>query len=807
MRSTRASVISVILIAALIVPLTLLAGPAQADLTAWSQNNTDGFGAAANARVWTMVEYEGYLYAGVGNGAGCQVWMYDASNWVRVNTAGFGDAANVAVFSMTVHGGYLYAGTENSNGAELWRTAAGGGPPYTDWQQVNANGFGNVNNDSIDCLAAYGQYLYAGTYNPANGTQIWRTAAAGGPPFADWVRVNTSGFGSTGNQDAWSMTVFNSRLHVGVENTATGCQIWSTGAGGGPPYTDWVRVNNPGFGSVNRYSARTLEVKGSYLYAGVDNGGVGAPSSIWRSSGAGGPPYTDWANVAPNGFGDAGNVGVTSLVSDGSYLYAGTRNSATGAEIWQSACTGGPPFTDWQQVNAPGFGTSNNLGAFALLFWLGDLYCGTGNDATGAEVWDNYITAPTWFLAEGTTNWGFDEYITIENPYPVPLNAAITYMTEGGPVPSPNIPLAAQSQVTVDPRPVVGNQDFSTSVTCVEGMSIGVDRTMSWTGTGAASPEGHNSVGVTAPSTNWYLPEGSSEWGFECWLCIQNPGGAEAACNVTYMIEGAPPQTFLKTVPANSRRTYNMEDDIGRRDASILVESNRPVIPERVMYRNNRREGHCSIGTTRTAGDYFLAEGTTAWGFTSYLCVQNPNPTATDVTITYMTPGGPRPQAPFSMPANSRETIRINDFEPNTDLSTTVHGSLPIIAERAMYWDNGTGEACHDSIGMDSPHMVFFLPDGQSSEGRETFTCVQNPNDTAVNIGVMYFLASGGMFVLNDSVPANSRNTYNMADSGIASRAAVLVTSQELGKPIMVERAMYWNSRGAGTDTIGCARD
>ncbi|MBN1288689.1 MAG: hypothetical protein JXA49_03525 [Actinobacteria bacterium] len=42
-----------------------------------------------------------------------------------------------------------------------------------------------------------------------------------------------------------------------------------------------------------------------------------------------------------------------------------------------------------------------------------------------------------------------------------------------------------------------------------------------------------------------------------------------------------------------------------------------------------------------------------------------------------------------------------------------------------------------------------------------------------------------------------------MADNGIKGRAAVLVESKSEGKPIMVERSMYWNSRGAGTDTIG----
>ena len=34
-------------------------------------------------------------------------------------------------------------------------------------------------------------------------------------------------------------------------------------------------------------------------------------------------------------------------------------------------------------------------------------------------------------------------------------------------------------------------------------------------------------------------------------------------------------------------------------------------------------------------------------------------------------------------------------------------------------------------------------------------------------------------------------------------RAAVLVRSKTPGKGIMVERAMYWNNRGAGTDTVG----
>jgi hypothetical protein len=218
------------------------------------------------------------------------------------------------------------------------------------------------------------------------------------------------------------------------------------------------------------------------------------------------------------------------------------------------------------------------------------------------------------------------------------------------------------------------------------------------------------------------------------------------------------------------------------------------------------QEGHDSIGTTSPNTDFYLAEGTSAYGFTTYVLIQNPNPDPTDATVTYMTGAGPKPQAPFNMPANSRKTIRVNDVEGmgSTDFSTQVTGTKPIIAERSMYWDNGTGEACHDSVGMASSHTSFYLPDGQTSDGRETFTLVQNPNVTPVTVEISYLTPTGeGNVVFQDTIAANSRKTYNMGDKGIQGRASVMVISKTSGKKIMVERAMYWNNRGAGTDTIG----
>jgi len=439
----------------------------------------------------------------------------------------------------------------------------------------------------------------------------------------------------------------------------------------------------------------------------------------------------------------------------------------------------------------------------------GDWVGGSKEDAFTVE--EAPPATPTWYLAEGTTDWGYSCYITIQNPNRDPVNITITYMTDSGDLLERDIGLYADSQVTVSPADTLGAKDFSTKVECKESKTIAVDRTMTWTREAPLSLDGHCSIGVTSPAKTWYLAEGSSDWGFECWLLIQNPNATEATAQVTYMIEGAEPQVFEKKIPANRRETYNMADDIGEADASIKVQADIPVIPERAMYRNinNKRSGHDSIGTTTPATTYYLAEGTTNYGFITYALVQNPNDTATEVNVTYLTNSGPvaHPENPIAMAANSRHTIEVNKFLPGSDFSTKVTGSNPIIAERAMYWDYGLGEACHDSIGMSEPHTTFYLPDGQTSDGRETYTLVANPNDTPVTVEISYLTPGGTDNVtFEETILANSRMTYNMADKGISDRAAVTVTSKTEGKKIMVERAMYWSIgaiRAGGTDTIG----
>ncbi len=443
---------------------------------------------------------------------------------------------------------------------------------------------------------------------------------------------------------------------------------------------------------------------------------------------------------------------------------------------------------------------------------------------------DFTVFTPTWYLSEGTCAWGFSTYITIMNPNPEALTASVTYMIPegagkaGGGVPPMKVDLPPNSQTTINPMDYLKFEtDFSTRVDCLEGKMIAVDRTMQWTGAGAPSFEKQCSVGTVAPATHWMLPEGSALWGFETWLTLQNPGDAQANCEVTYMIEGGEPRKVTHKLAPRSRTTYGLVEEVGRVDASVEVDSDLPVIAEGVIYRNSRREGSSSVGTTLPAHGYyvavkgrglshdqFLAEGTTREGFTTFLELQNPNAEAGWVRVQYMTEDGVVTQPEFTMPPMSRKTIRVNDVLPGRDFGIHVHGQHPVAAQRTMYWGAGTpaGEATHGTIAMTDLHNAFYFPDGQTSNGCETYTVLQNPNKGAVWVEVSYLSAEGDVLSrFKVEVPPGSRRTLNMADKVKDRRASVLARVVWSEQRIMAERVMYWNNRGAGACSIGGFED
>jgi hypothetical protein len=94
---------------------------------------------------------------------------------------------------------------------------------------------------------------------------------------------------------------------------------------------------------------------------------------------------------------------------------------------------------------------------------------------------------------------------------------------------------------------------------------------------------------------------------------------------------------------------------------------------------------------------FYFAEGTTQPGFDEFLCIQNPQTTLANITITYMPEGSSPFTRTLQVPASSRKTIHVNKYDPVNNpggagpgyggLSCKVDSDTPIITERPMYFN------------------------------------------------------------------------------------------------------------------------
>jgi hypothetical protein len=81
-------------------------------------------------------------------------------------------------------------------------------------------------------------------------------------------------------------------------------------------------------------------------------------------------PGSGWVQVNADGFGNSQNGAILALADFHEQLYASTANYNAGAQLWR---TGSP----WTAVMTDGFGSANNTGIDHLLEFKGNLYAGT----------------------------------------------------------------------------------------------------------------------------------------------------------------------------------------------------------------------------------------------------------------------------------------------------------------------------------------------------------------------------------------------------------------------------------------------
>ena len=280
-------------------------------------------------------------------------------------------------------------------------------------------------------------------------------------------------------------------------------------------------------------------------------------------------------------------------------------------------------------------------------------------------------------------------------------------------------------------------------------------------------------AGAAPDPARWYLAEGCTQGGMETFVLVQNPNPVDVTVDLTLQTssgEQKPAGLQGRVIPAGTRSTFPLHDYLQEWDVSTLViPTGGEVICERAMYGDGRAWAHDSVGVTAPADEWFLAEGCTQGGMETFVLVQNPGAADAVVDLTCQTGEGevapPLLQGQV-IPAGSRRSFKLNDYLVAWDVSTRVSASEgEVICERAMYGNDRTW--AHDSIGASAPAAEWYLAEGCTEGGMETFVLVQNPGGAPVTVDLTLQTSTGEQSpagLQGQVIPAGSRRSFKLND-------------------------------------------
>ncbi|HTV01060.1 MAG TPA: hypothetical protein VMF13_10995 [Luteitalea sp.] len=430
----------------------------------------------------------------------------------------------------------------------------------------------------------------------------------------------------------------------------------------------------------------------------------------------------------------------------------------------------------------------------------------------------------TRYLAEGATIAPFRTRLALLNPTANDAHVQLTFTTaDGRTVPSAFV-IGPRRRATLEAAQVVDldRAEFSTRIDADQ--PIVVDRTMRW---GDEEYGAHAETSAAAPSTTWYLAEGSTQGDFELFYLLQNPAATATTVRVRYLRPTAPPLEKHYLLAPRSRRTIwvNAEEFTGvglafaSSDVSAVIESldNTPILAERSMYLSRGRTfeaGHGSAAIAAPQKRWFLAEGATGEYFDTFVLIANPATEAAHLRLTYLLPDGQTFSRTHTVAPLSRSTVWIDQESfagvpglplADTAVSTIVEATndIPVVVERAQWWPgtSATWHEAHATAAAAESGVVWALADGEvdASKGEETYVLIANPSASTGEARVTLLFEDGTSLIRTYTLPSHSRTNVavgpDFGGSAQGRRFGTLIES--IGTtpvPIVVERAMYWDA-------------
>jgi subtilisin family serine protease len=404
-----------------------------------------------------------------------------------------------------------------------------------------------------------------------------------------------------------------------------------------------------------------------------------------------------------------------------------------------------------------------------------------------------------WYFAEGSTRTPFSVMFALQNPNPQPTVAHFVFLAADGSKPTPyDLPLPPNSRSTLKASDVMPNSEFATIVTT--DLPAYVERSMYF------GHSGHSAPGARQPSRTWYLAEGSSVQPFETWVLMMNPNSTPSQVQMHFLREDGSVVDHTEVIPPMARKSVYVNALFTTSGFATQISADQPIVVERAMYFDNNQAGHDTLATSTPGQTWYLAAGSSRGGFDTWLLVENPGSSPANVKVSFITDTGNVMTQPLFVLPHARNSLYTDPLMPNSTYGIRVDSDQPIVAERAVYFQNG--RAGFDSAAVSAPNTEWFLPDGSTTGSFEEQLNVLNPQSQPANVQVEYRPEAGG----GDPPPPQrfslgptSRLTLDVNPQVPSANVALRVTSD---RPIVVERVSYFARPGGqgATSSTGLTR-
>ncbi len=296
----------------------------------------------------------------------------------------------------------------------------------------------------------------------------------------------------------------------------------------------------------------------------------------------------------------------------------------------------------------------------------------------------------------------------------------------------------------------------------------------------------------------WYFAEGSTNPPFEVSFAIENPGSRPAQVRFTFLSpEGAQTAREIR-LEARSRATLSANQVVPNAEFGTIVQSDVPVYVERSMYFGH--DGHVAAGAREPGRTWYLPEGSSVPPFETWILLMNPDRAAATARLTFMREDGSTTTLTQVVPGFGRRSVYVNALFTAAGFSTQVEADQPIVVERAMYFDGGQGG--HDTVAVPAPARTWYLAEGVSRAGFDTWLLVQNPGSQPASASVT-FLLDGGRSVKQPLLIA-PRSRASLYTNLVVPDATYGITL-ESDQPVVAERAVYFDGGRAGFDSAAVA--